>query len=427
MKIYKLVYNANKPSDKQIVVPNYETNKVGVVVVKDGEKIELAKEDVMLVDGSTEIEADGTYSDMITLPIVTGKFDENKAYKVKIENDDVSLVFNLVVNSVKSSVIEADKDTIVPPYELPIASETVLGGIKVGDNLTIDEDGTLNAEGGEETDPVFTAWKGGTEIAAGSTSAAIGDNSAAYGFHSQGIGDSSLALGAHARAEGQGSVQIGQGTNANDGTFQVGSYQMLDSRGEVPRDRLPLATPTGKGVVKVGDGLTIDSDGKLNAQGSYNAAVIVQPYRGQGEWYISQGQIKEQTAITSPYTDPIVNPPLYFINPNGNEIHTIIIVENGVEERYECVSEYGMPSNYNGTPLFLLAYERGQLYFWGYNTAMYNWADPMPDGEMSDAYTFKRTNNPPVWGTGKYVLNIMVVSMKHHILNKATCIWVLVL
>lgn len=34
-------------------------------------------------------------------------------------------------------------------YELPIASETTLGGIKVGENLTIDEDGTLNAESGD--------------------------------------------------------------------------------------------------------------------------------------------------------------------------------------------------------------------------------------------------------------------------------------
>lgn len=30
-------------------------------------------------------------------------------------------------------------------YTLPVASETTLGGIKVGDNLTISEDGTLNA------------------------------------------------------------------------------------------------------------------------------------------------------------------------------------------------------------------------------------------------------------------------------------------
>lgn len=37
---------------------------------------------------------------------------------------------------------------IVGSFELPIASPTVLGGIKVGDNLTIDPDGTLNAIGG---------------------------------------------------------------------------------------------------------------------------------------------------------------------------------------------------------------------------------------------------------------------------------------
>jgi hypothetical protein len=33
-------------------------------------------------------------------------------------------------------------------YVLPIASENVLGGIKVGENLTIEEDGTLNAQAG---------------------------------------------------------------------------------------------------------------------------------------------------------------------------------------------------------------------------------------------------------------------------------------
>lgn len=42
-------------------------------------------------------------------------------------------------------------------YHLPIASETVLGGIKVGNNLTIEEDGTLNAEATEYNLPVATA------------------------------------------------------------------------------------------------------------------------------------------------------------------------------------------------------------------------------------------------------------------------------
>lgn len=42
-------------------------------------------------------------------------------------------------------------------YELPIASKTTLGGIKVGDNLTIDADGTLNAQaGGGSSEEIYS-------------------------------------------------------------------------------------------------------------------------------------------------------------------------------------------------------------------------------------------------------------------------------
>lgn len=44
------------------------------------------------------------------------------------------------------------------PYELPIASKDVLGGIKVGNNLTIDEDGRLNATGGSGSSEEDTGW-----------------------------------------------------------------------------------------------------------------------------------------------------------------------------------------------------------------------------------------------------------------------------
>lgn len=42
-------------------------------------------------------------------------------------------------------------------YHLPIASATVLGGVKIGNNLTIEEDGTLNAESIEYTLPTASA------------------------------------------------------------------------------------------------------------------------------------------------------------------------------------------------------------------------------------------------------------------------------
>jgi len=41
---------------------------------------------------------------------------------------------------------------VVEQYNLPVASSSVLGGIKVGQNLTIDEDGTLNAQAGGSAD-----------------------------------------------------------------------------------------------------------------------------------------------------------------------------------------------------------------------------------------------------------------------------------
>lgn len=61
-------------------------------------------------------------------------------------------------------------DTATRNYHLPIASATTLGGIKVGTNLTIEEDGTLNAESTEYDLPVATSSKlGGIKIGSGLT------------------------------------------------------------------------------------------------------------------------------------------------------------------------------------------------------------------------------------------------------------------
>lgn len=59
-------------------------------------------------------------------------------------------------------------DTATRNYHLPIASATTLGGIKVGTNLTIEEDGTLNAESTEYNLPVATSSTlGGIKIGSG--------------------------------------------------------------------------------------------------------------------------------------------------------------------------------------------------------------------------------------------------------------------
>ena len=48
--------------------------------------------------------------------------------------------------------LKANASDIPAPYSLPIASSQTLGGIKVGTNLTIDQDGTLNAQSGGVSD-----------------------------------------------------------------------------------------------------------------------------------------------------------------------------------------------------------------------------------------------------------------------------------
>lgn len=59
-------------------------------------------------------------------------------------------------------------DTATRNYHLPIASGSTLGGIKVGENLTIEEDGTLNAELTEYDLPVATSSTlGGIKIGNG--------------------------------------------------------------------------------------------------------------------------------------------------------------------------------------------------------------------------------------------------------------------
>ena len=70
--------------------------------------------------------------------------------------------------NIHRSTPQIDIDTSSRNYHLPIASATTLGGIKVGNNLTIEEDGTLNAESTEYNLPVASSSTlGGVKIGDG--------------------------------------------------------------------------------------------------------------------------------------------------------------------------------------------------------------------------------------------------------------------
>lgn len=67
--------------------------------------------------------------------------------------------------NIHQSTPQINIDTATRTYHLPIASDTTLGGIKVGNNLTIESDGTLNAEQTEyELPSATTSTLGGVKV-----------------------------------------------------------------------------------------------------------------------------------------------------------------------------------------------------------------------------------------------------------------------
>lgn len=110
-------------------------------------------------------------------------------------------------------------------YVLPIASGTRLGGIKVGNNLSIDQNGILSAEAGTYSLPTATALR-------------------------------------------LGGIKVGNGlTVQEDGTLSAtgggGSYV------------LPPATSGSLGGVIVGSGLSVDGNGVLSASGGGGGGTTV--------------------------------------------------------------------------------------------------------------------------------------------------------
>jgi hypothetical protein len=82
---------------------------------------------------------------------------------IKISNEAGRLIFTQVTNP--GQINEAPVPGGTEAFELPVASNTLLGAVKIGDNLTIEEDGTLNAQQGDyELPTASNVVKGGILI-----------------------------------------------------------------------------------------------------------------------------------------------------------------------------------------------------------------------------------------------------------------------
>ena len=149
-------------------------------------------------------------------------------------------------------------------YTLPAATASTLGGIKVGSNLTVTDDGTLSATGGASDlstlNPVVIGKDasgsyvssviiGPNAYADGDESTAVGNSANADGMYSTALGTithapgfGSVAIGASASAEAQNSVAIGRYAKATEAnTVSVGGGEAYNTQS---RRIVNVADPT---------------------------------------------------------------------------------------------------------------------------------------------------------------------------------------
>lgn len=152
-----------------------------------------------------------------------------------------------------------------PPYVLPQASATVLGGVKIGDNLSMQSDGTVSVPNATATTAGVVKAGNNISIGADGTISGIAYNlpvatnselgGIKIGDNVETLGDGTLSVPV-ATADKAGVVKAGNNINiSDDGTISTDTYQ------------LPTATALRLGGIKVGKYLSVDSEGLLNATG----------------------------------------------------------------------------------------------------------------------------------------------------------------
>ena len=143
MKIYSNTYDLTKPMDRQIYVAPNSIYAFGVKVVKAGEPV--SEYSIAVYEDGVELTPMEAAVDGFTLFQKTSpSVPTTKTYDIVYTKGDVEQHFVLIDNTTNSTVFDIDQAGGI--MDLPIATQSVLGGVKIGANLTIEADGTLNAD-----------------------------------------------------------------------------------------------------------------------------------------------------------------------------------------------------------------------------------------------------------------------------------------
>lgn len=144
-------------------------------------------------------------------------------------------------------------------YTLPAATSSTLGGVKVGDNLTVAEDGTLAATA-YTLPAATTSTLGGVKVGDNLTVTEDGTLSTDPMQSFKGAGKNSIAISADgdAKSPGNGSIAIGKNARTSaDHSVTIGSNAAVGDGGSV------------------GGSVVIGGNAELRTQGSGGAGIII--------------------------------------------------------------------------------------------------------------------------------------------------------
>ena len=232
-------------------------------------------------------------------------FQDSNGKVTKITDDNT--IYDDATDTTAGLMSAADKkklDSIqegANKYVLPTASSTTLGGVKVGKNLTIAEDGTLAATAEPIASLSWDKVSGKPTFATVATSGSYNDlkdkptiptvpsaiknpNALTISLNgtSQGAYDGSAAKSINVTPASIG-AQVAGSYAASSHTHKAadvsglaavatsGSYNDLSNKPSIPAAySLPTASATAKGGVKVGNGLSIDASTEKLSVTNYN-------------------------------------------------------------------------------------------------------------------------------------------------------------
>lgn len=201
----------------------------------------------------------------VSLSVILYNVDSNPCYMQQIVSDNA-----IYVRHCDSETVWGDWQEISGgggSYTLPVATATTLGGVKIGDNINITDDGTISiSDSSGYTLPVATATTlGGVYVNNQSIMEYNGGVlSLKYATDLSDMEEYACAING-IYTESLSDAKRGVFVAIGDGLKNSGSPRYAAT--------LKAATATSIGGVKIGDGLAVTSDGTISVTGSTDSWV----------------------------------------------------------------------------------------------------------------------------------------------------------